>query len=108
MENQEPKHQRRVRYKGTHPRTYKEKYKELQPEKICGYHLEKSLFARVALRQVCTFLSVYKGKFLWIFLQIAAGTAGSGCHLGIWRTQFQNAGMSAAEGTSLRSGCRPH
>ena len=33
MENQEPKHQRRVRYKGTHPRTYKEKYKELQPEK---------------------------------------------------------------------------
>lgn len=26
-------HKRRVRYKGTHPRTYKEKYKELQPEK---------------------------------------------------------------------------
>ena len=33
MENQEPKHKRRVRYKGTHPRSYKEKYKELQPEK---------------------------------------------------------------------------
>ena len=33
MNNQEPKHQRRVRYKGTHPRTFKEKYKELQPEK---------------------------------------------------------------------------
>lgn len=33
MENQEHKHQRRVRYKGTHPKTYKEKYKELQPEK---------------------------------------------------------------------------
>lgn len=31
--NQEPKHQRRVRYKGTHPRSYKEKYKEHQPEK---------------------------------------------------------------------------
>ncbi|MBS6195759.1 MAG: 16S rRNA (cytosine(1402)-N(4))-methyltransferase RsmH [Clostridiales bacterium] len=30
---QNPKHQRRVRYKGTHPRTYKEKYKEHQPEK---------------------------------------------------------------------------
>lgn len=28
-----PKHKRRVRYKGTHPKTYKEKYKELQPEK---------------------------------------------------------------------------
>lgn len=33
MDNQEPKHQRRVRYKGTHPRNFKEKYKELQPEK---------------------------------------------------------------------------
>lgn len=32
MDNQEPKHKRRVRYKGTHPKTYKEKYKELQPE----------------------------------------------------------------------------
>lgn len=32
MDNQEPKYKRRVRYKGTHPKTYKEKYKELQPE----------------------------------------------------------------------------
>ena len=33
MENEEVKHQRRVRYKGTHPRNYHEKYKELNPEK---------------------------------------------------------------------------
>lgn len=33
MDNQEQIHKRRVRYKGTHPRNYKEKYKELQPEK---------------------------------------------------------------------------
>jgi 16S rRNA (cytosine1402-N4)-methyltransferase len=33
MDNQEQKHQRRIRYKGTHPKSYKEKYKELQPEK---------------------------------------------------------------------------
>ncbi|UWP60352.1 16S rRNA (cytosine(1402)-N(4))-methyltransferase RsmH [Ruminococcus gauvreauii] len=33
MDNQENRHQRRIRYKGTHPRSYKEKYKELQPEK---------------------------------------------------------------------------
>lgn len=33
MENQNGVHKRRVRYKGTHPRTYKEKYKELNPEK---------------------------------------------------------------------------
>lgn len=33
MENQEKQDKRRVRYKGTHPRSYKEKYKELNPEK---------------------------------------------------------------------------
>ena len=33
MDNQNKTHKRRVRYKGTHPRSYKEKYKELQPEK---------------------------------------------------------------------------
>jgi len=32
MEGQQPKPQRRVRYKGTHPKSYKEKYKELQPD----------------------------------------------------------------------------
>jgi len=32
MDEKEPKHQRRIRYKGTHPKTFKEKYKELQPE----------------------------------------------------------------------------
>ena len=32
MEDQEPKHVRRIRYKGTHPKSFKEKYKELQPE----------------------------------------------------------------------------
>ncbi len=33
MENNDPKPQRRLRYKGTHPKVFKEKYKELQPEK---------------------------------------------------------------------------
>ncbi len=33
MEDQEPKHIRRIRYKGTHPKSFKEKYKELQPER---------------------------------------------------------------------------
>lgn len=32
-QNQETKHKRRVRYKGTHPKSYREKYKEHQPEK---------------------------------------------------------------------------
>ena len=33
MEQEGQKHQRRVRYRGTHPKRYEEKYKELQPEK---------------------------------------------------------------------------
>ncbi len=33
MENQEQTYKRRVRYQGTHPKNYKEKYKEHQPEK---------------------------------------------------------------------------
>ena len=33
MDNQEQKHKRRVRYQGTHPKSYKEKYKEHQPGK---------------------------------------------------------------------------
>jgi len=32
MDNQDPKRERRVRYKGTHPKSFKEKYKELAPE----------------------------------------------------------------------------
>ena len=33
IENQEKKHKRRVRYSGAYPKSYKEKYKELNPEK---------------------------------------------------------------------------
>ncbi len=40
MDNQEQKHQRRVRYKGTHPKKYSEKYKELNPENY-GDTIEK-------------------------------------------------------------------
>ena len=33
MDNEEQEHKRRVRYRGTHPKTFGEKYKELAPEK---------------------------------------------------------------------------
>jgi len=33
MDNNDSKHQRRIRYKGTHPKSFEAKYKELQPEK---------------------------------------------------------------------------
>jgi 16S rRNA (cytosine1402-N4)-methyltransferase len=32
MDDEKPKHQRRVRYTGTHPKSFKEKYKEQQPD----------------------------------------------------------------------------
>ena len=34
--DEQKEHKRRVRYKGTHPRKFSEKYKELQPEKYAG------------------------------------------------------------------------
>ena len=33
MDENRQSHKRRVRYKGTHPKSYQEKYKELNPEK---------------------------------------------------------------------------
>ncbi len=36
MDDQDNNHQRRVRYTGTHPKTYQEKYKELEPDKYAA------------------------------------------------------------------------
>ena len=58
MDNQEQKHKRRVRYKGTHPKNYKEKYKELQPEKY-GDTIEKVIKKEVHLL-VCIYPYVLK------------------------------------------------
>ena len=47
-------HKRRVRYKGTHPRTYQEKYKELNPEKYkdtIEHVIQKSTVRTVKLIQ---------------------------------------------------------
>ncbi len=42
MEEETPKPSRRIRYKGTHPKAFKEKYKELQPEQY-GNDIENIL-----------------------------------------------------------------
>lgn len=47
-------HKRRVRYKGTHPRTYAEKYKEHNPDKYKDT-IEKLLVKEVH-RQGCIYL----------------------------------------------------
>lgn len=70
MENQEGKHKRRVRYSGTHPKSYKEKYKELQPEKYAdtiskvirkggtpaGMHIS------ICVREILDFLQIKPGQ----------------------------------------------
>ena len=56
MENQEKKHKRRVRYSGTHPRNYKEKYKELNPEKYAD--TISKVIKKGGTPRGCIFLSV--------------------------------------------------
>lgn len=70
MENQEKPHKRRVRYKGTHPKNYKEKYKEHQPEKYgdtvsrviqkgstpAGMHIS------ICVEEILEFLQITPGK----------------------------------------------
>ena len=53
----EKPHKRRVRYKGTHPRKFEEKYKELQTQKNTEIRFKKLLVKEVH-RQECTFPSV--------------------------------------------------
>ncbi len=66
----EQQHKRRVRYKGTHPRNYHEKYKELQPEKYqdtiekviskgstpAGMHLS------ICVREILDFFQIQPGQ----------------------------------------------
>lgn len=70
MENQEPKYQRRVRYSGTHPKTYKEKYKELQPEKYAdtiSKVIQKGstpagMHRSICVDEILTFLDIQPGQ----------------------------------------------
>ena len=77
-DEKEPKHQRRIRYKGTHPKTFIEKYKELQPEQYAD------AVAQVILKG-CTpagmHLPICVTEVLE-FLQIAPGQTGLDATLG--------------------------
>ena len=71
-------HKRRVRYKGTHPRTYAEKYKEQQPEKYADT-IEK------VIRKVSTPAGMHISicvKEILEFLQIKPGQKGLDATLG--------------------------
>lgn len=78
MENQEKQHKRRVRYKGTHPRNYKERYKELQPEKY-PETIEKII--RKGSTPVGMHISICVKEIL-DFLQIQPGQRGLDATLG--------------------------
>lgn len=78
MENQEQKHQRRPRYKGTHPKTFKDKYKELQPEKYAdtvAKVIQKGNTPAGMHRSICV-------KEILDFLQISPGQTGLDATLG--------------------------
>lgn len=70
MENQEQQHKRRVRYKGTHPRYFNEKYKELQPEKyaetvdkiIQKGHTPAGMHISIMVEEIINFLAIKPGE----------------------------------------------
>ena len=78
MENQEKQHKRRVRYKGTHPRNFNEKYKELNPEKYQDT-IEKVI--RKGSTPAGMHISICVNEIL-DFLQIQPGQSGLDATLG--------------------------
>lgn len=78
MDSQEQKHQRRPRYKGTHPKAYKDKYKELQPEKYADTVekvIQKGSTPAGMHRSICV-------KEILEFLEITPGQTGLDATLG--------------------------
>ncbi len=78
MDNNEQKRQRRIRYKGTHPKAFKDKYKELQPEKYAddvAKVIQKGSTPAGMHRSICV-------KEILEFLQITPGQTGLDATLG--------------------------
>ena len=69
----EQEHKRRVRYKGTHPRSYKEKYKELNPEKyqqdvekiIKSGKTPAGMHISIMVDEILEFLNIQRFKMIW-------------------------------------------
>lgn len=77
-DEKEPEHQRRIRYKGTHPKTFIEKYKELQPEQYADAVAQVIRKGRTPAGMhlpICV-------KEILAFLQIAPGQTGLDATLG--------------------------
>ncbi len=78
MESQEKQHKRRVRYSGTHPKNYKERYKEHDPEKYADT-VEKVI--RKGSTPAGMHISIMVQEIL-DFLQIQPGQVGLDATLG--------------------------
>nr|WP_298024035.1 16S rRNA (cytosine(1402)-N(4))-methyltransferase RsmH [uncultured Dysosmobacter sp.] len=74
----EQEHKRRVRYKGTHPRSYQEKYKELDPEK---YRADVDKIIRSGKTPAGMHIPIMVDEILE-FLQIQPGQTGYDATLG--------------------------
>jgi len=74
----EQEHKRRVRYKGTHPRSYQEKYKELNPEK---YRDDVAKIIKDGKTPAGMHISIMVNEIL-DFLQIKPGQVGLDATLG--------------------------
>ena len=76
MEEQK-EHKRRVRYKGTHPRNYNEKYKELNPEKYQGtieHVIQKGstpagMHIPILVEEILDFLKIEPGQNISVYLR---------------------------------------
>lgn len=70
MEHQERPHRRRVRYSGAYPRNYREKYKELQPEKyadtvsrvISKGSTPAGMHIPICVKEILEFLQIRPGQ----------------------------------------------
>ena len=95
----EQEHKRRVRYKGTHPRNYKEKYKEHNPEK---YQADVEKIIGRGQTPAGMHISIMVNEIL-DFLQNPARSNRLGCHPRLWRSYAKNAGAFAGAGSYVRN-----
>ena len=102
MEKQDQPHQRRPRYKGTHPKSFQEKYKELQPElyadTVAGL-IQKGKTPAGMHRPICV------NEILEI-LQVTPGQVGLDATLGVRWSHRGDSQMPTRQRTFVRHRCR--
>ena len=70
MENEQIPHKRRVRYSGTHPKRFEDKYKELNPEKYADEvkriidkgHTPAGMHISIMVQEILDFLNIQPGQ----------------------------------------------